>query len=376
MHNPLDSAQYRQRTLAIEADVRDDYFRDHTKIIHSMPFRRLKHKTQVFFAPDNDHICTRIEHVLHVASIASTICDGINKMRWDTQLIPEMAYAIGLGHDLGHAPFGHDGETALNAELKKRNPNKTFMHEINSYRVAEHLANKGQGLNLTYGVKDGIICHNGENFEENKMIPKNTPNDLEAITNRKVTPTSYEACVIKLADKIAYLGRDIEDGVKAGLLKWDDVPKRITNALGSSNSDIIGTLVDDVIQTSGKEDYIAFSPEKHALVKELGKFNYERIYLSAPLEEYTEHINLIFSTLFSYYEEIYKQYSRDFNAYQASVRELNRGFGEYLKAMDNYYRAHKTPAEDIIADYISGMTDSYALKCMKEIMLPSVIKFN
>ena len=138
-----------------------------TKIIHSLPFRRLKHKTQVFFAPDNDHICTRIEHVLHVATIAAAICRGLNQSgNW--QLDQDLAYAVGLGHDIGHAPFGHEGERALAACIAPR----PFLHEVNSYRVVEHLANYGEGLNLTYAVKDGILCHCGEDFTTKELRPR------------------------------------------------------------------------------------------------------------------------------------------------------------------------------------------------------------
>src|SRR3989339_1132510 len=140
MKNPFDEKTYLQRTIEREMDIRGDYFRDQTAIIHSMPFRRLKHKTQVFYAPDNDHVCTRIEHVLHVATIAATVCKGLNRYGWDLDM--EMAYAIGIGHDLGHAPFGHQGEKALDKIL---GGNNAFVHEVNSYRVVEKLANNGQG---------------------------------------------------------------------------------------------------------------------------------------------------------------------------------------------------------------------------------------
>ena len=158
--NPFQNETYRIRPKEKKTDCRGDFFRDQTAIIHSLPFRRLKHKTQVFFAPENDHICTRIEHVLHVATIAATICKGLNNSgNWDINA--EMAFAIGLGHDLGHAPFGHSGERALNGIFKA----DAFKHEIHSLRVADKLANDGEGLNLTFGVRDGIICHCGESDE-------------------------------------------------------------------------------------------------------------------------------------------------------------------------------------------------------------------
>ncbi len=146
--NPLTPAVYLRRTHKRKGDVRGNYFRDQTAIIHSRPFRRLKHKTQVFFSPMNDHICTRMEHVLHVATIAVTIIKGLNAHGWDLDM--ELAYAIGLGHDMGHAPFGHVGEIGLNEVLKGK---RVFHHEMHSYRVAEHLAYAGKGLNLTYALE-------------------------------------------------------------------------------------------------------------------------------------------------------------------------------------------------------------------------------
>ena len=244
MRNPLPDEVYLRRTKPVKPDIRAEYFRDQTKIIHSYPFRRLKHKAQVFYAPDNDHICTRMEHVLHVATIAATICRGLNHSGQDWALDTELAYAIGLGHDLGHAPFGHEGEKELAAKLGAP---KAFMHELNSYRVVEHLANHGQGLNLTYAVKDGIICHNGEDFNQNGLKPSPAANDLENIRERAYMPCTYEGCIVRLSDKIAYLGRDVEDAVTAGFITKKDLPKSTAKALGESNTDIISNLIADVV---------------------------------------------------------------------------------------------------------------------------------
>ena len=204
MINPFNEDIYKQRKIARTPDIRGDYFRDQTAIFHSTAFRRLKNKTQVFFAPENDHICTRIEHVLHVATIAVTICKGLNNYEnWN--LDADMAYTIGIGHDLGHTPFGHAGEYALNKIL---GGNNNFVHEINSYRQVEYLANKGEGLNLCFGIKDGIICHNGET-DEQYLKPNPVLNDLDKIIKRDAIPNSYEGCITRFSDKIAYLGRDI-----------------------------------------------------------------------------------------------------------------------------------------------------------------------
>jgi len=367
MKNPLSNEVYLRRTKPTAADIRSEYFRDQTKIIHSYPFRRLKHKTQVFYAPDNDHICTRIEHVLHVATIAATICRGLNLSGADWELDTELAYAIGLGHDLGHAPFGHEGEKELAAKLGEQ---KTFIHELNSYRVVEHLANHGQGLNLTYAVKDGIICHNGEDFAQNGLKPSTVPNDLENIKDRAYVPCTYEGCIVRLSDQIAYLGRDIEDAVTAGFITKADVPPQVVKALGDSNTEIIGTLISDIVERSKRSESVGFSQEKHALVLALGKFNYERIYYHPKLLKYRRHIRIIIHTLFDYFLDLFAKHGRDFAAYEAMDLDVDRNFGRYVDQLQAVYEAEGYDAKTIVTDYIAGMTDSFALDCMRQISIP------
>lgn len=265
MKNPLEQSVYLKRTNPKDYPIRGDFFRDQIAIIHSMPYRRLKHKTQVFFSPENDHVCTRIEHVMHVATIGATICKGLNKHDWD--LNPEMTFAMGLGHDLGHAPFGHAGETALNKKLKG---DFKFIHEVNSYRVVQYLANGGKGLNLTNGVKDGIINHNGEQFVQS-LKPQNNTNDLDAIKDRKSIASSYEGVIIRFSDIIAYLGRDIEDTVLAGFIKLSDIPNEIKDYIGNTNGDIINSLIIDIIKSSKDSDCIGFSDEMFNTLKILKK---------------------------------------------------------------------------------------------------------
>ncbi|MFA6029460.1 MAG: HD domain-containing protein [Elusimicrobiota bacterium] len=372
MKNPLPVDVYLRRSKQTAPDMRADYFRDQTKIIHSYPFRRLKHKAQVFYAPDNDHICTRIEHVLHVATIAATVCRGLNLSGGDWELDTELAYAIGLGHDLGHAPFGHEGEKELAARLGAP---KAFLHELNSYRVVEHLANHGQGLNLTYAVKDGIICHNGEDFLQNDLRPSTTANDLENIHDRAYMPTTCEGCVVRLADRIAYLGRDIEDAVTAGFITKADVPRRVAEALGDSNTDIISALIDDVVAHSAKADAIGFSPERLLLVKELGEFNYQRIYYHPRLLKYRRHIKTVIHTLFDYFVELFERNGTDFKAYHALDLESDRNFGHYCEQLRPVYEREGWAARTIVTDYIAGMTDGFALECMRQVSLPVPMHF-
>ncbi|WP_428897569.1 dGTPase [Parelusimicrobium proximum] len=371
IRNPFKESVYEQRTNPQTDDVRGAYFRDQTKIIHSLPFRRLKHKTQVFFAPNNDHICTRMEHVLHVATIAATICRGLNQSK-NWQLSEDMAYAIGLGHDLGHAPFGHEGEKAISDCIAP----KKFMHEINSYRVVETLANYGQGLNLTYAVKDGIICHCGEDYNNNALKPTGELNDLNAISARKFMPTTYEGCVVRLSDKIAYLGRDIEDAVKAKLIKKTDIPDVIRREIGESNGEIINTLVLDLINNSKDSDAIGFTQDKFELVSALRNFNYSHIYHSPQMQQRKDVIAKCMKDLFHFFETLFERNGYDYDAYAKNDKAPAASFGNYIKSMKSVYKEDKSLAQDAITDYIAGMTDSYALETMQEVILPAAIKFD
>lgn len=356
--NPFSDEIYLKRTYKAEPDFRGEYFRDQTKIIHSQPFRRLKSKTQVFAAPDNDHICTRIEHVLHVATIAASICKGLNRTgNW--QLNEELAYAIGLAHDLGHAPFGHEGERAIAKKIAPAN----FMHEVNGYRVVEHLTCYGKGLNLTYAVKDGILCHCGEDFNNNALKPGAQPNDLEAIKDRKHLPSTYEGCVVRLSDKIAYLGRDIEDAVRAGIITYNDVPAIIKKELGENNGEIINTLVLDLTNNSADKDCLGFSDDKFAIMGELKTFNYKHIYNHSSIAKQKDVLTYAVGELFDYYMDLFGKYSLG-PGYEKEQKKAAKSFGHYIDSMREIYKG--VDPKVIVTDYIAGMTDSYAQECIKE----------
>ncbi len=372
MKNPFPNEVYEKRSEEREIDVRGNYFRDQTAIIHSTAFRRLKHKTQVFFAPENDHICTRIEHVLHVATIAATICKGLNQKNSDNwNLDADMAYAIGLGHDLGHTPFGHAGEKALDIIF---GGNNTFIHEINSYRQVQYLANSGRGLNLCFGVKDGIICHNGEK-DEQSLKPCQVQNNLDQIFTRNVIPNSYEGCITRFADKIAYLGRDIEDAIVAGFITMKDIPKEIADKIGIKNGQIINELIVDIIENSKYSDIISLSDEKFELLTKLKKFNYQYIYNHKILKEYDDFCEKIIKNLFDHLSEIFDKNYFNTEKYLESNIELNVNFGKYLIGMKSFYLANLTNSSQIISDYISGMTDFFALESIKQITIPKPIIF-
>jgi dGTPase len=370
MKNPFSYEIYKQRRISKEYPIRGEYFRDQTAILHSMEFRRLKHKTQVFFAPENDHVCTRIEHVLHVATIAASICKGLNKFGWE--LDPEMAYAIGLGHDLGHAPFGHTGEDALCEILQIPNG---FIHEIHSYKVAEHLSQEGNGLNLTFGVLDGIICHCGETFEQS-LSPSSLKKDLDTINSRAQIPNSYEGCIIRFADKIAYLGRDLEDALMVeDLIDIKQLPKHIAQKLGNKNGEIINHLVLDVIENSKNAEQIQFSDELYILMKDLKDFNYKFIYNHPRMLEYREYCKNIIKNLFQHFYSLVQKHGSDFEKYSAKNLKVDRTFGIYFEKMKNHSKLSGHSDIQIIVYYIAGMTDQFAMEAMKQISLPKPITF-
>ncbi len=353
---------FRSRKVPRTEDGRGPYYRDTTAIIHSSPFRRLKHKTQVFFAPSNDHICTRMEHVLHVASIASAICRSLG-------LDTEIAWAIGMGHDLGHTPFGHVGERIISKMSEERGLGR-FEHEVNSLRVVDFLSNGGKGLNLTYAVRDGIVCHNGESLQK-RIIPTGKVRDLEAITEREgLIPATYEGAVVRFSDSIAYLGRDWEDAYRLGILKGHELPEIVTERLGSTNGRIINTLVNDIISEAGKGEGIGFSPYVFEAVKAFSEFNYTYIYRSEILNGYTRYFTRLLHLVADYLEDLYESHHLDENGYMAEHNMLAAGFYSHAAGMYPMYMEREGSDRRMIIDYIAGMTDNFCLDCANEILKP------
>ncbi len=357
-----DLLQRRERPR--EEDERGVFFRDTTAIIHSYPFRRLKHKTQVFFSPKNDHICTRIEHVMHVATISATLCRGLG-------LDADLAWAISLGHDLGHTPFGHVGEKILSSLISR---GRGFVHELYSLRVVDHLIHYGKGLNLSYAVRDGIVTHCGELFEQ-RMTPDFTIKDLSAITSKAEDPATWEGAVVRMSDKIAYLGRDLEDAVQLGLISPEEVPERPARVLGNDNSTIIDTLVKDVIRVSPEQGAIAFSDDVFQAVLELKEFNYSKIYASPILANYHVYFERILGNLYRYLEDLFGRYGMDPEKYRLEHNLLAHRFGDYCKKMQNFYDTSSEDRENVVVDYVAGMTDDYAIDSVKEIMIPKQFEY-
>lgn len=369
--NKIEDAVLKVRTHPKKTDIRGNYYRDQTAIIHSLPFRRLKKKTQVFFAPTNDHICTRIEHVLHVTSVATTICKGLG-------LDIELAQAIALGHDLGHPPFGHAGETVLN-EIQK-SIGKFYIHEIYSFRIVEYIANKGKGLNLCHAVKDGIISHCGEKYEQ-FIKPDFTVVNLNKIGDRSKYPCTYEGCVVRLSDKISYLGRDIEDAIRLGVVNKKNITKKILDVLGvafnglknSINSLIIDRLINDAIEFSKENNVIGISKESHDMMKAVRDFNYEVIYNSEILLDYTLLVKKVLNIIYEELNNVFEKHKFNIENYKNHFIEPFRDFAKYLEGYKNFYQKTNIDTNTIIVDYIAGMTDDYALDFCKKVILPKRI---
>jgi len=339
-------------------DVRSPYYRDTTAIIHSSPFRRLKHKTQVFFAPSNDHICTRMEHVLHVASIATAICRAMG-------LNDEMAWAIGVGHDLGHTPFGHLGEFIISDMMKEKGL-KGFEHEVNSLRVVDFLSH----LNLTYAVRDGIVSHCGEHFVRT-IEPNFAVKDLESVETKKdILPATWEGCVVRFSDQIAYLGRDFEDALRLGIVKKEDLPSHCTKVLGSTNGEIINTLVEDIIINSEKEGVIGFSPKIFDAMHEMKEFNYQYIYKSPMLRGYEKYFRRLLRLIYDYLTGLLQKNGFDGQLYMQEGNMLSAGFFNYVMEKKDSYMEHDGNLDRIVFDYIAGMSDNFCLDCGNEILRP------
>lgn len=333
-----------------DKDFRTEYFRDIDKIIYSLSYIRYIDKTQVFSNNNNDMISKRINHVHLVSKIARTIGRALN-------LNEDLIEAGSLGHDLGHVPFGHEGEKILN-ELSLNYNEGFFFHNVQSVRNLMFLENNGLGSNITIQVLDSILCHNGEEIK-NIYYPnpktkkqfleqyKSCYNNIE--TARNLIPMTLEGCVIRISDIIAYIGKDIEDAMRLGLLSYEDIPLDIKNVLGNNNSEIINTIINDIISNSLNKNYIKLSKKVFNALKRLIDFNYKNIYNKANNKEDLINYKNMFHKLFNLY---YKHITT--NAKDEDIYSL------YLNQMDTSYINNNTTAR-IVIDFIAGMTDNFFL---------------
>ena len=365
-----------------ENDMRSEFERDYTRVLHSTAFRRLKHKTQVFYSPENDHICTRIEHVMHVESVSYTIAKYLG-------LNTELTRAIATVHDLGHSPFGHEGERVL-SEISEKEIGETFWHErngleyVDKIETLEDFNQNEQNLNLTYAVRDGIISHCGE-IDENGLKPREEYINLDEYKRpNQFAPYTWEACVVKVADKISYLGRDIEDGIELGILdeKLEELYEILQSKQVINNTVIINHLVKDLCENSSVENGLCFSEETFNLVKEIKQFNYKNIYKNTKLGTSTRYFKIllheIYYTLKSGYagaQTLNKIYEMK-NIYP----EVFSNFQEWLSDYWSLYRTERKQNDVLfeienerdyckaIIYYISGMTDNFAIDTYNKII--------
>ena len=365
-----------------ENDIRSEFERDYTRVLHCDAFRRLKHKTQVFYSPENDHICTRIEHILHVESVSYTIAKYLG-------LNTELTKAIASAHDLGHSPFGHEGERIL-SEITQKEIGETFWHErngleyVDKIELLEDYNQNYHNLNLTYAVRDGIISHCGE-IDENGLKPREEYINLDEYTRpNQFVPYTWEACVVKVADKISYLGRDIEDAIELGILdeKLEELYEILQSKQVINNTVIINQLVKDLCENSSIEKGLCFSDETFNLVKEIKAFNYKNIYKNIKINTSTRYfkivLNEIYYTLKSGYDGT-KTLNKLFEM-KNIYPEVFSSFQEWLADYWNLYRTERKQNEMLfnienerdyckaIIYYISGMTDNFAIETYNKII--------
>jgi len=331
---------------------------DADRILHSRAYTRYIDKTQVFYMVSNDHITHRVLHVQLVSKIARTIGRFL-------RLNEDLIEAIGLGHDIGHPPFGHDGEKEL-AKLCSEHGLPPFQHNVQSIQFLESIERKGQGWDLTLQTLDGILCHDGE-IHSRFLKPERGKDfayfDRELQTKSKdpyveLSPMTLEGSVVRLSDTIAYIGRDIEDAIELKLIKRSDIPGNCRKVLGDTNGTIVYNLVEDLITNSlasgqGGElaqDSIGFSPGVSDSLKELKAFNYRHIYMNPVIKKDLPKIRNCYRLLFeTYLDQVVK------------METTSEIFTEMIDNMERYYVEKHGPAE-IVRDFIAGMTDDYFLK--------------
>lgn len=346
-------------------DIRPEFFHDSDRIMHSYCYSRYIDKTQVFYLVENDHITHRVLHVQLVSKIARTIGRFLN-------LNEDLIEAISLGHDVGHTPFGHDGERILSAFLQKH-AEGIFEHNVQSFRLFHDLEKYGAGLNLTAQVLDGIICHNGEILQNSYGCDRNkTPEKLleeyrnsltGTLKSKAMVPMTLEGCVMRISDVIAYIGRDIEDAIVLKLVERKDIPPEITEVLGDKNGCIVDTLIKDLVNNSIDKETLSFSPEVFEALNSLKDWNYRNIYLNPRKSSQDGKIRAMFEAVL---DECLDELE--------SSKKVT-GIRHWFETMSDEYKA-STSKPRVVADYVSGMTDDYLMNAYKEIVIPKSFGIN
>lgn len=308
-----DENQTRRERPPTPDDIRTEFQRDRDRILHAKSFRRLKHKTQCFLAPEGDHYRTRLTHALEVSQIARTLARALC-------LNEDLAEAISLGHDLGHTPYGHMGERILNRLMPEG-----FKHREQSLRVVEVLEREGRGLNLTQAVRDGILHHSGHTL-----------------------PATLEGQCVSRADRIAYINHDIDDGLRAGILKDSDLPRGLTEILGKTHGERIERMIQDIVENSDDGQGVRMSQEVQKASDALRSFLYERVYLREEVQREEEKAERLLTALYYHTME-----------------------NPTIMPLDYVERSLREGQERSVCDFIAGMTDRYAVHCFERFFVPS-----
>lgn len=353
----------REKEPAVALGHRQEFSVDSDRILHSLAYSRYIDKTQVFYLIKNDHITHRVLHVQFVSKIARTIGRLL-------KLNEDLIEAVALGHDIGHTPFGHDGERFL-SEICMDYGIGHFLHNIQSVRFLQDIERKGRGWNLTLQTLDGILCHDGEIHEQ--MLAPDTGKDFESLEREaiaksrdpgiEIRPMTLEACVVRMADTISYIGRDIEDAIRLEIVRRDEIPSECTEVLGDTNGTIVYTLVEDLVAASLGKPFVGFSDRVSSSLMALKEFNRRRIYENPSIKSQQDKIRLMFRLLF---EKFFDDYTKG--------REESDIFLAFLDGMNERYISN-TPAAGVVRDFIAGMTDDYFLNQCRKNLFPSVLEY-
>jgi len=348
----------------VDSGYRQTFSLDVDRILHSLAYTRYIDKTQVFYLIQNDHITHRILHVQLVSKVSRTIGRflGLNE---------DLIEAIALGHDIGHTPFGHDGERFL-SEHCKANGIGDFHHNVQSVQFLDKVERKGKGWNLCLQTLDGILCHDGEihnqqlkpNRDKSFDILQNEIDLKKNTSNVKLVPMTLEGCVVRMGDTISYIGRDLEDAIRLNIIKREDIPQKAASVLGNTNGTIVYRLVTDVIRNSYQKKTIAFSSDVSNALKHLKQFNFENIYQNPKIKKHSQKIKDLFADLFRRYLDDIKKEN-----HQSVI------FTNFLEDMAPEYMNVHSSAE-IVRDFIAGMTDRYFLSQFPVEMRPKNIEFD
>jgi len=369
-------------------DMRTEFERDYTRILHSLAYSRLKHKTQVFFNTHNDHICTRIEHVNHVESVSYIIAKFLG-------LNTELTKAISIGHDLGHTPFGHQGETVIK-QLSEKYLDETFWHEkhgmycVDNLELLEDDKRNLQNLDLTYAVRDGIISHCGE-IDENAIFPREDNINLYEFNSvGKYQPYTWEASVVKISDKISYIGRDMDDAFrldfigKKELCELKDIARRYHFKMLNTTL-IMHELIIDLCKNSSPEVGLTMSNSNIEMLKEVKQFNYKNIYNNDKFNYFKNYVELVLTSIFivllNMYnadktlcelentQKIYPELSKEFSSWLIQYSDV-KSLSLNTKKFKNKKLYGRLESKELyiksIIDFIAGMTDQYAIRIFNE----------